>query len=94
MNPKIEVFYLGESIFKGTMLTLPFKAAILKEKGMELFSDDEPCAIQQSQIKRTLIGQMMPYFNDELRGIEHPDMFAWLDFEHPESLVIKKRSER
>lgn len=91
MNPKIEVFHLGASIFKGKMLTLPFKASVIQAKGQELFGDDEPCVIQESQIKRTLIKEMLSHFDDELRGDIHPDMMRWLAFDDPESLIIRKR---
>lgn len=91
MNPKIEVFRLGTSIFKGKMLTLPFKKAIIQAKGQELFGDDEPCAIQESQIRRTLVKEMLTHFDEELSGERHIEWMEWLDFENPETLILKKR---
>ncbi len=91
MNPKIEVFHLGTSIFKGKMLTLPFKKAIIRERGQSLFGDDDPCAIQESQIRRTLVKEMLSVFDDELSGQRHIEMMQWLDFDHPEDLIIRKR---
>lgn len=91
MNPKIEVFHRGASIFKGKMLTLPFKADIIQAKGQELFGDDEPCAIQESQIRRTLVKEMLSHFKDELSGERHIELMRWLDFDDPEALVMKKR---
>jgi hypothetical protein len=91
MNPKIEVFHLGTSIFKGKMLTLPFKKDIISARGQSLFGDDDPCAIQESQIRRTLVKEMLSVFDDELTGQRHIEMMQWLDFDHPEDLVIRKR---
>lgn len=92
MNPKIEVFHLGTSIFKGKMLTLPFKSQIIQAKGQELFGDDEPCAIQLSQIKRMLVKEMLAHFDSELTSDTHPTLMAWLDFDHASELVIRKRA--
>lgn len=91
MNPKIEVFDAGTSIFKGKMLTLPFKPTVIQAKGQELFGDDEPCAIQESQIRRTLVKEMLSHFDDELTGLRHIELMQWLDFDHPEALVMRKR---
>lgn len=91
MNPKIEVFHHGTSVFKGKMLTLPFKVDVIQAKGQELFGDDEPCAIQESQIRRTLVKEMLALFDGELSGETHPEIMEWLAFDDPKSLVIRKR---
>ncbi len=92
MNPKIEVFHKADSLFKGKLLNLPFKKAIILEKSIELFGDDDPCVIHQSYVIRLLVDEILKVWNDQgLSSLDHPTLFSWLDFEGNDELRIEAR---
>lgn len=92
MNIKIEAFHNNTSIFKGKLLTLPFKESIISQKSMELFGDDDPCVIHQSYVIRVFCEEMAEALDEELNYSQHSHLLDRLDFDDIKHVVIKRRS--
>lgn len=92
MNIKIEVFKNGTSIFKGKLLTLPFKEDEIVQKSIELFGDDEPCVIHQSYVIRGFASEIADALENEISYESHPHLIEKLNFEDLETIVIQRRA--
>lgn len=92
MNRKIFIERDGEVVFKGKLLSLPFKEKAIIDKSIELFDDDEPCVIHQSFVIKTYAEQLANWLNDgELRFKDYPQTLEWLAIDGLEDCLLKVR---
>lgn len=53
-------------IFEGKPIHLPIKEAVLKEKSIEMFADEDPCIIHQSYIVELFCDQLVSKYKTRL----------------------------
>lgn len=92
MNPKILIEREGEVVFKGKLLSLPFKEDAIIKKSVELFDDDEPCVIHQSFVIKTYTETLASWMNEGvLHFKDHPETVDWLKIDQLLSCTMKVR---
>lgn len=60
------ITFFGENgipVYKGKLISLPFKDDVIIRKSIEFFNDDEPCIIHKSFVVRTIVLNIEDYFN-------------------------------
>jgi hypothetical protein len=92
MNLKIVIESHNQALFKGKLMSLPFRKAAVIQKSIELFDDDDPCVIHQSYVAKTFAQA----FYDRLRNgpivfAQEPEWLEYLELEGLENAILKER---
>lgn len=92
MNLKIVIERDGQSLFKGKLMSLPFRKEAVIQKSIELFDDDDPCVIHQSYVAKIFA---QAFYDRLQRGpiqlSQEPEWLRFLDLDCGENAVLKER---
>ena len=97
MKYKITIKNEHETLYDGKLIHLPIKAEKLKEKSVEMFSDDEPCIIHQTYVIQVFCDALLSKFKSRLNeeidlseDIKEIDFIDINDLAHAKLILRRK----
>ena len=93
MKEKIIIKRGDTVLYQGNILDTPFKEAIIIERSIDIFGDEDPCIVHQSFVVKELVVELIELFEDNnvsiINGSDYLKELDFINFEDIKSLSFE-----